>query len=280
MVADDTAKCVVRYLGPEDVLRLRCSRSLERVVASELELILASIEARLARQESRLRSVCDATLCDRTTSAMRRARKEVRRSELVALCALASPDLVKPIAAALEVLLGPNAGPEGVMHWPFLRRSLRGKWQQILQLLQSDAVAVVASYASTPARLARVRDARRVLADAGHVSRDAIASTSILCAKLWPVVVGLLDIAADVAEADVVASARDLAQLTAWRRHLQLAVIVRDMHVDARRYLARRQLRAALPLLTSDLELFVASLSTDGKKAKNAILRRKLELLR
>lgn len=277
---------VVPFMDLSELLELRRTNSRISVsVEARLEELERLTEAKAKRIASFLRSYAgnDGQRWKRTTISMRRAAREMRQADLGELLAAGcAPASVKPVLAILELLLGPNAGPEALRHWAFLRKSLAPKWSAILTLLRQDSLEVVAGLVSMPTRLARVKEATMIVRDSGldGASPDFLAKSSRFCGLLWPALLGLLELASTFDETDDSArrAAIDFVRAKTERRRLAVAAVLRQMPLHARRNLAMGRLAAALPLLTTDIELFVVSRFMSTSAAKCAIMRRRREL--
>lgn len=277
---------VVRYVEHEDLLNVRCTSStLRMAVLLQLDGIREAMDARTKTYETLLRGyVCNVRLFKSTSTEMRKAVRELGEADFKEVLSATPPSVaVKTVIIVLELLLGPNAGPEVLRHWAFLRKSLSSKWPIVLKFLLQDSLDVVTNFVANPARLTRVKEARGILEQAGlaGATQDFMAGLSRFCGVIWPAIVGIIDLAYafDENDAHARAIAIGLVRLRVIRRQLTIsAVVLKHMSDEARRHLANGRLFSAIPLLNTDLELFVVSKAVTNVRAKRAIMRRRLEL--
>lgn len=286
MLSEAVTAHVVRYVEHEDLLNVRCTSStLRMAVLLQLDDIRDALDARTKAFETLLRHyVRDVRQFKSTSSEMRKAVRELCEDDFKEVLGAPPPSVaVKSVIIVLELLLGPNAGPEVLRHWAFLRKSLSSKWPILLKFLLQDSLDVVTNFVANPARLTRVKEARSILEQAGlaGATQDFMARLSRFCGVIWPAIVGIIDLAYafDESDAHARAIAIGLVRLRVSRRQLTISsVVLKHMSEEARCHLANGRLFSAIPLLNTDLELFVVSKAVTNVRAKRAIMRRRLQL--
>lgn len=267
-IQKESMKHVLSYLTVSDYLKFREVAHIEEDIFFDTR----QLESRIAASESKLVGNVD---FEEATSAMRRAAQSLREEDFVELLSTKSPSpMVRSVALALELLLGPNAGIDVLKFWSFLRKSLKGKWTEILRFFNQNLLDIMANMA-TPAGLARMREAANVC-DSLSLNDSARRPSPNFCHYVWPAIVRIVK----VLSRSNLSDAANLFLLKKERRQASIASTVVEMSPQARYLIARGSILEAIPHLNSELELYIAVSRGDlSTPTKDATMRRRMQLV-